>query len=55
MSTFEKVELGFIIVEMVSIFIEIGLQIYEIYSSKKMEKNIIFRFDRLEEKKFKKL
>lgn len=38
---FEKIELIFIIVEMVSIFIEIGLQIFEIKSSKEMEKKII--------------
>ena len=38
---FEKIELIFIIIEMLSIFIEIGLQIYQIKSSKKMEKKII--------------
>lgn len=48
MSTFEKVELTFIIIEFISILIEIGLQIYEILSSKKMEKNIISRIDKLE-------
>lgn len=49
MTTFDKVELGFIIIEFISILVEIGLQLYEIKTSKKMEKNIISRFDRLEE------
>ena len=41
MSTFDKIELTFIIIELISIIIEIGLQIYEIKSSKEMEKNIL--------------
>lgn len=36
----EKIELIFIIIEAISIIIEIGLQIYEIISSKKLEKYI---------------
>lgn len=47
MTTFDKFELGFIIIEFVAISIEIGLQIYEIKSSKKMEKKIMARFDNL--------
>lgn len=41
MSTFDKIELTFIIIEFISIIIEVGLQIYEIISSKEMEKNIL--------------
>lgn len=48
MSVFEWVELGFIIVEFISIIVEIGLQIYEIKSSKKMEEKIMNRFDKIE-------
>lgn len=41
MTTFDKIELTFIIIELISIFIEIGLQIYNIKSSKQSEKKII--------------
>ncbi len=41
MSTFDKIELAFIIIELISIFVEIGLQLYEIKSSKQMEQNIL--------------
>ncbi len=47
MTTFDKVELGFIIIEFISILVEIGLQLYEIKSSKDMEKKILYRFDKL--------
>lgn len=47
MTTFDKVELGFIIIEFICIFIEICLQLYEIKTSKTMEQNIMRRFDRL--------
>lgn len=47
MTIFDKLELGFIIIEFISILIEIGLQIYGIKSSKKMEKKIMCRFDKL--------
>ena len=36
----DKIEFVFIIIEMVAIFIEISLQIYEIISNKKLEKYI---------------
>lgn len=49
MTTFDWVELGFIIVEFLSILVEIGLQIYEIVSSKKMEKSIIDRMNQIEQ------
>ncbi len=48
MTTFDKVELGFIIIEFLSIMVEIGLQLYEIKTSKDMEKKILCRFDKLE-------
>lgn len=41
MSTFEIFELTFIAIEFISILIEIGLQIYQIKSSKKTEQNIL--------------
>lgn len=47
MTTFDKVELGFIIIELISILVEIGLQLYEIKTSKTMEQNIMRRFDKL--------
>ena len=46
MTTFDKIELTFIIIELLSIFIEIGLQIYSIKSSKQSEKKIISRIRR---------
>lgn len=45
MSTFDKIELSFIIIELISIIIEISLQIYQIKSSSKMEKNIIRKIE----------
>ena len=41
MTTFDKIELTFIIIELISIFIEIGLELYSIKSSKQSEKKII--------------
>ena len=41
MTIFDKIELTFIIIELISIFIEIGLEIYSIKSSKQSEKKII--------------
>ena len=46
MSTFDKIELAFIIIELISIFVEIGLQIYEIKSSEKMEQNILQKLNK---------
>lgn len=47
MTTFDKIELTFIIIEFISILIEVGLQIYEIKSSKEMEKEIIYRISKI--------
>lgn len=41
MTTFDKIELTFIIIELISIFIEIGLEIYSIKSSKQSETKIL--------------
>lgn len=48
MTTFDKLEFGFILIEFISILIEIGLQLYEIKTSKDMEKKILYRFEKLE-------
>lgn len=37
----EQIEMTFIVIEAISIIVEIGLQIYQIKSSKQMEQNII--------------
>lgn len=47
MSTFEIFELTFIIIEFISILIEIGLQLYEIKSSKQMEENILNKLNKI--------
>ena len=49
MTAFDKLELGFIIIEFIAILIEIGLQLYEIKTSKDMEKKIMYRFDKLKD------
>lgn len=41
MSLFDKIEITFIVIEAISIIVEISLQIYQIKSSNKMEQNIL--------------
>lgn len=47
MSIFEKIEITFIIIEAISIIIEISLQIYQIKSSKQMEQNILNKIEKI--------
>lgn len=46
MSIFEKIEITFIVIEAISIIIEISLQIYQIKSSKQMEQNILNKIEK---------
>lgn len=42
----QQIEMIFIIIEAISIIVEIGLQIYQIKSSNKMEQNILNKIEK---------